>query len=110
MSPEPTGNGFCDCFRGDGQCEGSDETKRGEREIKVIRELRVTRVLSLRHDGLSAGNQLGLPERSPANGGTLGRRQTGQTEAVRPTKVGESCWDNFTSQGHPGFSYNRRLI
>lgn len=34
---------------------------------------------------------MGLPERAPAHGGTLGRAATRQTQAVRRAEVGESA-------------------
>lgn len=74
----------------------------------MLWERTVTSVLSPRHDGLSAETQLGLPERSSAYCGTLGRRATGQTEAVRRTKVGEWFTDTFI-KGIPFFPHKTTL-
>lgn len=70
-----------------------------EREKKCVDEekLRVStlslavRSVTAKHDGVrGSGALLGLPERAPAHGGTLGRAAAGPTEAVRRAEVGES--------------------
>ena len=81
VSPEATGSSFFFPF------SLQRAVRREERE--VVSDLTVTSVLSPRRDGLCSGIQLGPPERLPARRGTLGRRPTGQTQAVRRTKVGK---------------------
>lgn len=73
-------------------------------------ELTIRSVPPPRHDGLSAGIQLGLPERAPAHSGTLGRTPTGQTEAVRAPKVGESSWVTLSRPWHHCFSRHLRVF